>query len=130
MYMGITYVILLDMFNHLAEKDKKYFRESREQMFNGHKLEDVSCALNATCCNCVQLKLYTPAVGNHAHACSCSLNSFVVQVCADTDAKVQAFRKEMAPLRKTLGTNQFLGGSKPNYADIAVAGNFLVIIHP
>ena len=56
MYMGITYVILLDMFNHLAEKDKKYFRESREQMFNGHKLEDVSCALNATCCNCVQLK--------------------------------------------------------------------------
>ena len=72
MYMGITYVILLDMFNHLAEKDKKYFRESREQMFNGHKLEDVSCALNATCCNCVQLKLYTSAVGNHAHACSCS----------------------------------------------------------
>jgi len=49
-----------------------------------------------------------------------------VQVCADTPAKVEAFRKEMEPLRQTLKTNQFLGGSKPNYADIAVAGNFLV----
>lgn len=42
MYMAITYVILLDMFNHLAEKDKKYFRESREALFKGQKLEDVS----------------------------------------------------------------------------------------
>ena len=49
-----------------------------------------------------------------------------VQVCADTPAKVEAFRKEMEPLRQTLKTNRFLGGSKPNYADIAVAGNFLV----
>lgn len=42
MYMGITLVILMDMYNHLAEKDKKYFRESREAMFKGQKLEDVS----------------------------------------------------------------------------------------
>lgn len=42
MYMGITLVILMDMYNHLAEKDKKYFRESREAMFQGQKLEDVS----------------------------------------------------------------------------------------
>ncbi|DBA85417.1 TPA: hypothetical protein ACH3X2_006095 [Trebouxia sp. C0005] len=86
MYMGITLVILMDMYNHLAEKDKKYFRESREALFKGQKLEDV---------------------------------------CADTPAKVEAFRKEMEPLRQTLKTNQFLGGSTPNYADIAVAGNFL-----
>ncbi len=42
MYMGITLVILMDMYNHLAEKDKKYFRESREALFKGQKLEDVS----------------------------------------------------------------------------------------
>jgi len=54
------------------------------------------------------------------------VGSTLVQVCADTPAKVEAFRKEMEPLRQTLKTNQFLGGSKPNYADIAVAGNFLV----
>ena len=54
------------------------------------------------------------------------MGSTLVQVCADTPAKVEAFRKEMQPLRQTLKTNQFLGGSKPNYADIAVAGNFLV----
>jgi len=30
MYMSFTRLILMDMYNHLAEKDKKYFRESRE----------------------------------------------------------------------------------------------------
>ena len=49
MYMGITLVILMDMYNHLAEKDKKYFRESREAMFKGQKLEDVSHV--ALCCS-------------------------------------------------------------------------------
>lgn len=86
MYMAITYVTLMDMFNHIAEKDKKYFRESREELFKGQKLEDV---------------------------------------CANTDAKVESFRTQMEPLRQTLKTNKFLGGSQPNYADIAVAGNFL-----
>ena len=41
MYMGITLVILMDMYNHLAEKDKPYFRESREKLFGGQKLEAV-----------------------------------------------------------------------------------------
>lgn len=52
--------------------------------------------------------------------------SLILQVCANTDAKVESFRTQMEPLRQTLKTNKFLGGSQPNYADIAVAGNFLV----
>lgn len=53
MYMAITYVTLMDMFNHIAEKDKKYFRESREELFKGQKLEDVSGPLQAFCyCFC------------------------------------------------------------------------------
>ena len=47
-------------------------------------------------------------------------------MAADTAAQVQQLRKDLEPLRQTLKTNQFLGGSQPNYADIAVAGNFLV----
>lgn len=60
MYMGITLVILMDMYNHLAEKDKKYFRESREAMFKGQKLEDVrpvalcsSAACQIACFHCI-----------------------------------------------------------------------------
>ncbi len=45
MYMAITYAILMDMYNHLSEKDKPYFRESREKLFKGQKLEDVSLYL-------------------------------------------------------------------------------------
>ena len=41
MYMAITVVILMDMYNHLAPQDKEYFRASREALF-GQKLEEVS----------------------------------------------------------------------------------------
>ena len=50
----------------------------------------------------------------------------MVQVSEDTPAKVEAFRKEMEPLRQTLRQFKFLGGNQLNYSDIAVAGNFLV----
>ncbi|KAK9826572.1 hypothetical protein WJX74_003460 [Apatococcus lobatus] len=40
MYMAITVVILMDMYNHLAPQDKDYFRKSREALF-GQKLEEV-----------------------------------------------------------------------------------------
>ncbi len=44
----------------------------------------------------------------------------------DKSEKVQAFRTAMEPLRQTLKQFKFLGGNKISYADIAVAGNFLV----
>lgn len=52
--------------------------------------------------------------------------ALMLQVSADTPAKVQAFRKELEPLRQTLKQFKFLGGNQLNYSDIAVAGNFLV----
>ncbi|DBA98481.1 TPA: hypothetical protein ACH3X3_012477 [Trebouxia sp. C0006] len=44
---------------------------------------------------------------------------------ADQPAKLKAFRAMLEPLRHTLQHFKFLGGDKLNYADIAVAGNFL-----
>ncbi len=49
-----------------------------------------------------------------------------VQFSADQPAKLKAFRAMLEPLRHTLQHFKFLGGDKLNYADIAVAGNFLV----
>ncbi len=49
-----------------------------------------------------------------------------VQFSADQPAKLKAFRAMLEPLRQTLQQFKFLGGDKLNYADIAVAGNFLV----
>ena len=49
-----------------------------------------------------------------------------VQFSADQPAKLKAFRAILEPLRHTLQHVKFLGGDKLNYADIAVAGNFLV----
>jgi len=49
-----------------------------------------------------------------------------VQFSADQPAKLEAFRTMLDPLRQTLQQFKFLGGDKLNYADIAVAGNFLV----
>ena len=40
LYLAVTRVILMDMYNHLAPQDKQYFRESREALF-GQKLEEV-----------------------------------------------------------------------------------------
>ena len=49
-----------------------------------------------------------------------------VQFSADQPAKLKTFRAMLEPLRQTLQQFKFLGGDKLNYADIAVAGNFLV----
>ncbi len=38
-------VVLMDIYNHLAKGDLKYYRESREKMF-GSTLEDVSLTCN------------------------------------------------------------------------------------
>jgi len=51
-----------------------------------------------------------------------------LQISADKPAKFAAFRSALEPMRQTLKHSKFLGGNKLNYADIAVAGNFLVHI--
>lgn len=39
---GIARLVMTDIYAHLHEKDRDYFRQSREQRFGGMKLEDVS----------------------------------------------------------------------------------------
>ena len=45
MYMAVTNVVMLEMFNHIHPKDKDYFRQSREAMFKPLKLEQVALHL-------------------------------------------------------------------------------------
>ena len=45
-------------------------------------------------------------------------------VTADRDARIEAWRKTLEPLRITLNAQQFIGGDKPNYADYIVFGPF------
>jgi glutathione S-transferase len=45
-------------------------------------------------------------------------------VTADRDARIEAWRKTIEPLRITLRAQPFLGGDKPNYADYIVFGPF------
>ena len=45
-------------------------------------------------------------------------------VVADRDARVDAFRKTLEPLRMTLRAQPFIGGSTPNYGDYIVFGPF------
>ena len=49
-----------------------------------------------------------------------------LQFSEDQPAKLKAFRSALEPLRQTLKQFKFLGGNKISYADIAVAGNFMV----
>ena len=49
-----------------------------------------------------------------------------VQVVGDVSEKVKAFRTTLEPLRQVVKDHKYLGGDKVTYADIAVAGNFLV----
>ena len=117
-------VVLMDIYRHLAKEDVDYYRESREQMF-GSSLEDVSLTrimpthlshicMIGTCENHL--------VQHHSlRALLCQ-----VQFSADQPTKLKAFRAMLEPLRQTLHQFKFLGGDKLNYADIAVAGNFLV----
>lgn len=82
---ALAQLILIDVYAHLHEKDKAYFRHTREKR------------LGAT------------------------LETF----CANRDETVVQFRKTvLAPLRLTLGSQPFLGGAGPTYADHAVFGAF------
>jgi glutathione S-transferase len=46
------------------------------------------------------------------------------EVSSGREERVGAFRAMLQPLRQTLGTQRFLGGSAPNYADYIVFGAF------
>jgi glutathione S-transferase len=46
------------------------------------------------------------------------------EVAANRDQAVTAFRKSLDPLRLTMRTQPFLGGTMPNYADYIVFGGF------
>jgi glutathione S-transferase len=46
------------------------------------------------------------------------------EVTANRDKAVEGFRKSLDPLRLTLRTQPFLGGTAPNYADYIVFGPF------
>ena len=45
-------------------------------------------------------------------------------VVADRDARVEAWRKTLEPLRVTLNAQPFIGGDTPNYGDYIVFGPF------
>ena len=45
-------------------------------------------------------------------------------VTADREARLPAFRAQLAPVRTVLGGQAFLGGVAPDYADYAVFGSF------
>ena len=46
------------------------------------------------------------------------------EVVAGRDTSVEVFRKALEPMRLTLKTQAYLGGTKPNYADYIVFGAF------
>ena len=46
------------------------------------------------------------------------------QVVVDRDAKLQAFRDSLGPLRNVLKVQPFFGGDTPLYADYAIFGQF------
>src|ERR1700720_3104184 len=46
------------------------------------------------------------------------------EVVAGRDKSVEGFRKTLEPMRLTLKTQSYLGGSGPNYADYIVLGGF------
>jgi glutathione S-transferase len=52
------------------------------------------------------------------------LGMTLAQAREERDAKVDAFRKSLEPLRLTLKTQPFIGGAAPNYADYIVFGPF------
>lgn len=71
-----------DIHAHLHEKDKGYFRESREKRF-GTTLEEF---------------------------------------CSDSTRALQELKRLLAPLRRTLLSQPYLGGHAPLYADYTVMG--------
>lgn len=49
----------------------------------------------------------------------------LAQVTAGRDARLPEFRASLAPLRRALGMQSFLGGTTPDYADYVVFGSFM-----
>lgn len=80
-------LIVTNLFEHLAEKDKPYFRQSREQRF-GRTLEALS---------------------------------------VEPKAGVETLRKALVPAAAALAEAPYLAGSKPGYADYALAGSLMWI---
>jgi glutathione S-transferase len=74
-----------DIHAHLHEKDKGYFRESREKRF-GATLEEF---------------------------------------CSDSARALQELKRILAPLRRTLQSQPYLGGDAPLSADYTVMGAFM-----
>src|SRR5690606_16378586 len=83
-YAPLGGALLMDIHETLAERDRDYFRQSRQARY-GDTLENVA---------------------------------------AGRDARVAAMRDGLAPLRKTLEMQPFLGGSAPLFPDYIVAGAF------
>jgi glutathione S-transferase len=76
--------VVLDIYRHVAPKDRGYFRRSREERF-GRTLEEV---------------------------------------VNDRAMRLPTFRDSLAPLRRTVERQQYLGGTTPAYADYVVFGAF------
>jgi glutathione S-transferase len=49
----------------------------------------------------------------------------LTEVTADREARLPEFRAALAPLRRTLALQPFLGGAAPDYADYVVFGSFM-----
>jgi glutathione S-transferase len=84
LHPGIIRFVLLDIYRQVDQRDKDYFRRSREERF-GTTLENV---------------------------------------VAGRDERLPGFRDSLAPLRRTLEAQAFLGGASPLYADYIVFGAF------
>ena len=80
-------ILILDLYNLLAEQDKEYFRQTRED------------------------RLGT------------SLEAFA----ATPEKHIQGLQNELASVRETLSTQNYLGGNEPDYRDICLLGTFLWI---
>ena len=81
----VARMVVLDVLQHLDEKDRAYFRDSREERF-GKTLEEV---------------------------------------VADREDRRTLFRdRTLAPVRRTLKAQPFLGGDTPRYADYTLFGVF------
>ncbi|MEP3279893.1 MAG: glutathione S-transferase N-terminal domain-containing protein [Stappiaceae bacterium] len=48
----------------------------------------------------------------------------IEEMCADPDGAIEKLKPVLAPLQKTLGSTDYLGGSTPDYADYIVFGAF------
>jgi len=79
---AVARVIILDIYDCLDDRDREYFRVTRERKF-GQTLE---------------------------------------QIAADRPANLLMLRKILTPLRQMLKGQNFIGGSRPRYADYCVFG--------